>query len=428
MSDKPAILGGAPVRNKPYPEHSTMIGVEEEQAVIEVLRGEHLSGFSARPGDRFLGGVKVREMEQSFAAYFDTRFAVSFNSATSGLHAAVAAAGVGPGDEVITSPYTMSATASAIAMTNGIPVFADIEERTFGLDPTSVRQRLTKHTKAILTVNIFGHPSQLDELKAIADEHGLMLIEDNAQSPGMRFHGEYCGTVGSMGVLSLNYHKGIQTGEGGVVLTDDEDLAERLQLIRNHGEVVVGKIDYPAIENTLGWNYRLTEIQAAIGTEQIKKLDKLNGLRSNLAAVLTKKLEKFDFLRTPIVEQDCTHGYYLYPLKFDQTAAGINRDTFVRAMQAEGVSLGAGYVKPIYLEPMYQRQIAYGKMHCPFKCPLYTGDVSYEQGLCPTAERMHFSDLMTTDICKYPNTETEVEEFVVAVEKIADHISELQNI
>jgi dTDP-4-amino-4,6-dideoxygalactose transaminase len=255
-----------------------------------------------------------------------------------------------------------------------------------------------------------------------------MLIEDNAQSPGMYFQGERCGTIGSMGVLSLNYHKGIQTGEGGVVLTDDDGLAERLQLIRNHGEVVVGKTGCSSIENTLGWNYRLTEIQAAIGTIQLKKLDKLNRVRSELAAILTEELERFEFLKQPVVEKECTHGYYLYPIKFNHEAIGISREVFVKAMQAEGISLGAGYVKPVYLEPMYQQQIAYGINHCPFKCPLYKGDVEYGEGLCPTAEHMHFSELMTTDICKYPNSEKEIHEFVSAVEKVASNADALSDL
>jgi len=423
---KLALLGGKPVRNIPYPEHSTIIGDAEEKAAIEVLRGGHLSGFSARPGDRFLGGEKVQEFESNLANKFGVKHAITFNSATSALHGSMAAVGVGPGDEVITSPYTMSATPSSVLMANGVPVFADIETSTFGLDPCSVEQRVTPYTKAILTVNLFGHPSRLDELKQIADSNNLVLVEDNAQSPGISYNGKIAGAVGEMGILSLNYHKAIQTGEGGVVITDNSDYAEHLQLIRNHAEVVVGQTDRVDITNLLGWNYRLTEIQAAIGIEQLKKLDYFTQQRQELASYLTEKLVDFDFLQPPIIEEGSDHGFYLYPIKYDQSKTGISRDLFVKALQSEGISVGAGYVKPIYLEPIFQSQVAYGNQHCPFSCPLYKGTVSYSKGLCPETEKMHFDELLTTDICKYPNTKKEVDEFLEAVEKIIIHMKELK--
>lgn len=415
------------MRREPYPVHTTIIDDAEEKAVVEVLRSGHLSGFSAKTGERFLGGEKVREMEEDFARYFGVEYAVSFNSATSALHGAMAAVGIGPGDEVITSPYTMSATASSIIMTNGVPVFADIEESTFGLDPDSVEQRITPSTKAILAVNIFGHPCRLGPLKELADRHGLMLVEDNAQAPGMYYHGKRCGTVGEMGVLSLNYHKAIQTGEGGMVVTDNRELAERLQLIRNHGEVVVGQTSRKDITNLLGWNYRLTEIQAAVGIEQLKKLDAFNRIRQDLAGRLTALLGRHDFLVPPVVEPEATHGYYLFPIRFFAEKIGISRQTFVAAMQAEGISLAGGYVRPIYLEPMFQEKIAYGRQHCPFGCSLYKGTVSYEKGICPTAERMHFAELMTTDICKFPNSKQEVDEFGAAVDKVVANLAELRS-
>jgi dTDP-4-amino-4,6-dideoxygalactose transaminase len=428
MTENAALLGGPAVRTKPYPSHSTMMGAAEEQEVLEVLRSGHLSGFSARPGERFLGGPKVQKLEADFAAYFGVKFAVSLNSATSALHAALAAAGIGPGDEVITSPTTMSATASSVLMTNAIPVFADIEDETYGLDPASVAARITPRTKSILTVNLFGHPSRLEDLEALARKHDLLLIEDNAQAPGAMVNGRRAGTMGVMGIQSLNYHKGIQTGEGGVVLTNDPGLSLRLQLIRNHGEVVVDRLENPPADlvNLLGWNYRLTELQAAVGIPQLTKLDRLNATRIGLADRLTQGLRQFDFLTPPVVRPGCTHVYYLYPLRYHADRLGLRRETFVAVMRAEGISLAAGYVRPIYLEPMYRQRLAYGRQGCPFTCPFYQGRVSYEPGLCPVAERLHFEEILTTDICKYPNTEQEVEEFVHAVRKVADNLTALK--
>lgn len=425
---KLALFGGRPVRKRPYPAHTTIIDKEEEREVSKVLRSGHLSGFSARPGDRFLGGPKVQELERRFARYFGVAQAVSFSSATSALHGAISAAKIGPGDEVITSPYTMSATSASILMQNAIPIFADIEERTYGLDPQSVETRITNRTKAILTVNLFGHPSRLNELKEIADKHKLILIEDNAQSPAARYHGKLSGTIGSMGILSLNYHKAIQTGEGGIVLTGDKNLADHLRLMRNHGEVIVGKIGQDDIVNMLGWNYRLTELQAAVGIPQLKKLNYFNSIRQRLATLLTKRLKEFEFLAPPIVEEGCTHVYYLYPLRFRENKIKISRSAFVKAMRAEGISLNEGYVKPIYLEPLYQKKIAYGDKGCPFSCPFYNKKIDYKKGLCPIAERLYSSDIMTTDICKYPNSEREVDEFVKAVRKITANLTVLMNL
>jgi len=385
------------------------------------LREGHLSGFSAKVGERFLGGKKVREFEANLAEFFDVKHAITFNSATSALHSCIAAAKVGPGDEVITSPYTMSATAASIIMTNGIPVFSDIEDKTYGLDPESVRKKITPLTKAILTVNIFGHPSNLYELKQIADENNLLLIEDNSQAPNVKYKNTKCGKVGEMAVLSLNYHKAIQTGEGGVVITDNDHHAEFLRLIRNHSESTVSDFGREDITNLVGWNYRLTEIQAAIGIEQLKKLEDLSNIRFELASYLKNKLKQFNFITPPTIEENCGHGFYLFAMRFNASVAGISRNTFAKAVAAEGVSISEGYVKPIYLEPMFQKKIAYGNSGCPFKCPLYKGKLNYNEGSCPITERMHFSEILTTDICKFPNTKKDIDEFVEAIKKVIDN-------
>ncbi len=419
-----ALFGGPQVRTAPYPVHDTMIGKEEEDAVIETLRRKELSGFSGRPGERFLGGPNVRLLEDRFRRYFETEHAVSFNSATSALHSAVAAVGVGPGDEVIVPPTSMSASATCVVMANAVPVFADIEDETFCLDPDAVADCITPRTKAIIVVNLFGHPGRLEALKEIADTHGLALIEDNAQAPGAKINDEFAGTIGDIGVLSLNYHKAMQTGEGGVAITNDDRLAQRMQLIRNHGEVVLAKWEdgpLPELENIVGWNYRMTEVEAAIGAAQIAKLDKLLDIRRSLAESLAEKLRHHDFLVTPLVRQNCTHSYYFFTMRFLAERAGFDRAVFVKAMQAEGVAISPGYEIPIYRYPMYQQMTAYGAKGCPFRCPHYDGTPDYSAGLCPTAERLYDVELVTTDICKYPNSELEVQEFADAVDKIASN-------
>ena len=270
---KPAILGGTPENSTIFPPYNT-IGQEEKEAVMSVLDTGELSGFLAGDVAEFYGGKLVQVVEKEFCNQFKVKYAVSVNSATSGIYCMLMAMGVGPGDEVITSPYTMHATASSILQCGAVPIFADIEEETFGVDPISVQKNITKNTKGILAVNIFGHAARLNELKEVSDNNDLWLLEDNAQAPaGIVEGGAFTATVGKAGVFSFNRHKTMQSGEGGVVLTNDEDVAKRMMLVRNHGEVVVGDWQMEDISNTIGQNLRMSEMEAAVALCQIKKLD-----------------------------------------------------------------------------------------------------------------------------------------------------------
>lgn len=416
---KLALLGGEKIRSKPFPGHP-VLGKEERKEVLSVLKTGLLSGFIANSGEQFLGGPKVRQLEEDFKNYFSVKHAIAVNSATAGLHAAVAACGIGPGDEVIVTPYTMSASASAILMAQAIPVFADITDDTFCLDPKSVREKITSRTKAILVVHLFGQAADMEAIQKIAKEHKLAVIEDTAQSPGAIYQKKFAGTLGSAGIFSLNQHKTITTGEGGVVVTNDAKIAEKMRLIRNHGEVVVGPMGVEDIVNTLGWNYRMTELEAAVGIAQFQKLDFLTRYRIELAQYLTALLKKIDFpaLELPVVRPGNKHVYFCYSMKFKSKTVGFSRKTLAAALKAEGVPFGEGYVRPIYLEPMYQKQICYGKDGYPFRSPLYQGKVNYSSGLCPVAERMHFQELLVTGLCRYPLKKQDVKDVVAALEKV----------
>jgi len=273
----PALHGGDPVRATPFPGPPAL-GEAERRAVDEVMRSGVLSQYIGAWHEDFHGGPRVRALETAWAERFGVRHALSMNSATSALYAATAAAGVGPGDEVIVSPYTMTASAVCALVHGAVPVFADIDPDTFCLDPESVRARITPRTKAIVAVDLFGLPADFDALMAIAREHGLVVIEDAAQAPGASRHGRPAGTLGHIGVFSLNYHKTIHCGEGGVAVTDDDRLAQRLALARNHGEAAVqgmGTGDY----DVLGYNYRMGEIEAAIALVQLGRLEALTAPR-----------------------------------------------------------------------------------------------------------------------------------------------------
>lgn len=420
-----AINGGRPVRSKPFPRYNT-IGEEEKRAVMSVLDTGVLSGFLGTWSPAFYGGTKVLELESDWKAHFGVKHAITVNSATSGLYAAAGAAGVGPGDEVIVSPYTMTASASAAIVYGAIPVFADIDEETFCITPTTIRERLSPSTKAIIVVDLLGHPAEMDEIMEIAREYNLIVIEDAAQVPGAMYNGRHAGTLAHMGVFSLNYHKTIHTGEGGVVVTNDDNLADRLALIRNHGEVVVKDKGTEDIVNLVGFNYRMTEIEAAIGIEQLKKLPSLHPPRVRCADFLTERLKNFPGLKTPVVREGVVHGYYRYALRFDEKVVGVCRDRFVDALNAEGIPMVKGYTEPLYLEPMYQKRIAFGRDGFPWTWPGWKGSVDYSPGSCPVVERLYYKELMCTDVCHAQTTEDDLLDVVAAFEKIYSNLSELR--
>lgn len=419
-----AINGGRPTREKPFPVYTT-IGDEEKRAVAEVLDSAVLSKFLGTWSADFFGGPRVQKLEREWADYFGVKHAVSVNSATSGLYASVGAAGVGPGDEVIVSPYTMSASATAALVYGAIPVFADIDPDTFCITPEAIRRCITPSTRAIIAVDIFGHPADMHEIMLIARDHNLTVIEDAAQAPGAQRYGRYAGTLADMGVFSLNYHKTIHTGEGGVVVTDNDELAERLQLIRNHAEVVVKSKGTKNLVNMIGFNYRMTEIEAAIGSEQLKKLERLLIPRIEAADYLTEKLSGVPGLTPPVVRDGVRHGYYVYAIRYDAAKVGIPRNRFVEALNVEGIPFGKGYVEPIYLQPVYQERIAFGAAGFPFTYPGYHGEVSYKRGTCPVTERMHYEELIHTDVCHAGMSREELKDVVNAFEKVIEHVNEL---
>jgi dTDP-4-amino-4,6-dideoxygalactose transaminase len=422
---KLAINGGTPVRTEPFPRYNT-IGEEEKRAVARVLDTGVLSGFLGTWSPAFYGGTQVLQLERAWCEYFKVSHAIAVNSATSGLYAAVGAARVGPGDEVIVSPYTMTASASAAIVYGAIPVFADIDEETFCITPETIRAKLSPHTKAIIVVDLLGHPADMDGIMAIAREHDLVVIEDAAQVPGGTYNGRYTGTLAHMGVYSLNYHKTIHTGEGGIIVTDDDDFADRLALIRNHGEVVVKDKGTVDIVNLVGFNYRMTEVEAAIGIEQLKKLPSLHPPRVRNAEFLSSRLSGFPGLMTPVTRDGVVHGYYRYALRFDESVVGVSRDRFVDALNAEGIPMVKGYTEPLYLEPMYQQRIAFGRDGFPWTWPGWKGSVDYSPGSCPVIERLYYRELMCTDVIHSRIAEDDLLDVVRAFEKIYANIDELK--
>ena len=429
-----ALFGGDKVRKEYFPAYN-VIGEEERVAVDRVIQSGVLSRFLGCWHKDFFGGPEVQALEKEWASYFGVKHAISVNSATSALYCAVGAAKVGPGDEVIVSPYTMAASATAALAYNAVPVFADIEPEYFCVSAQSVEDKITERTKAIIVVDIFGQPYDVDGINALAKKHGLIVIEDAAQAPGAKINGRYAGTLGDMGIFSLNYHKHIHCGEGGIVVTNDDLMAERVRLIRNHAEVVVGAKGFNDLVNMIGFNLRMTELEAAIAREQLKKLSALLLLRQENVTYLNSQLNQIPCLTMPAVRKGAEHASYLHAVKFSSDLAGVARERFVEAVKAElaptmghddEVYIGCGYVKPIYLEPLYQNLVGYGDKGCPFKCPWYKGELNYAKGLCPTAERMHFDEIITHEFIRPPMTRQDLDDVAMAFIKVWTNREEIQ--
>ena len=430
MSKKLAINGGTPIRTKLFPAYNT-IGEEEKKAVMKVLDSGNLSQYLGAWTHDFLGGPTVRAFEENWCKAFGVKHAVTVNSNTSGLFTAIGAIGIQPGDEVIVSPYTMTASAIGPLVYGGIPVFADIHPDTFCMDPASIEARITARTKAILVVHIFGHPADMDSIMSIAKKHNLYVIEDCAQAPMGKYKGKLVGSIGDLGVFSLNYHKHIHTGEGGVITTNNPVLADRCQMIRNHAENVTAPKEEKDLTNLIGYNYRMTEVECAIGIVQLKKLPSLLEQRLENVAFLNDKFSAFPaFEILPMMKDGSVNTYYVYPVKFNKEIAGIERNKFVEALKAEIPSavlretaplIWAGYVKPLYLQPIYQQKAAWA-----FNPALYKGNVDYSAGICPVTEKMHFEVLFTHEYMRPGMTKDDMMDVVNAIEKIFENVNELK--
>ena len=419
-----AIHGGEKTIKKTIARYNS-IGVEEVEAVKSVVEGGVLSKYLGCWSDDFYGGSKVQEFERECERYFGVKHAITVNSWTSGLVAAVGAIGVEPGDEIIVTPWTMCASATAILHWNAIPIFADIEPETFCLDVASVEANITYKTKAIMVVDIFGHSADMDALMSLAKKHNLKVISDTAQAPGALYNEKYAGTMADIGGYSLNYHKHIHTGEGGILVTNDDKLADRMRLIRNHAEAVVGDKGFTDLNNMIGYNFRLGEIECAIGLKQLKKLKKIVKNRQEVAERLADGLDSLAGLSLPIVKDNCTHVYYVFALTVDVDKLGVSRDLIIKALEAEGLlGLMTGYAN-IHLLPMYQNKIAYGSNGFPWNLKEARQDVDYTKGICPVAETLHEKTFMGFLMCLHELSGDDIDLIVTAFRKVWENLDDL---
>jgi len=415
-----AVNGGSPLRTKAWLDNYTT-GDEEKVAALESMDTGYISLFEAsftptHPFS-FWGGPYVQRLEKEWCEYYNIPFAVSMNSATSGLYAALGALEIGYGDEVIVSPCTMTACAVGPLIYGAIPIFADVERETGCLDVKSIEKHITPRTRCIILIHQYGIPADMDAIMELARKNNIKVIEDCAQAHASTYKGKYVGTIGDIGVFSLNVNKTIQSGEGCVCVTSDEDLRYRLALIRNHGEAVVGPSEYDNILNIIGFNFRMSEIQSAIALEQLKKVDFLTKIRLEMVDYLNKNLKKYDFLEMVEGRKDCKNTYYQYPILFNEERSGISKSEFQEAINAEGL-LFFNPPNILYQEPIYQRKLAF-KHGYPFSAPENSEiKTNYHEGSCPIAEKLRNHELLLNEHVRFPNTLSDMEDIVKIFEKV----------
>ena len=387
-------------------------GDAERRAVLEVLE----SG-------KWFYGEKVAEFEQAFAAYQDARYGVSCVNGTAAIEIACVAAGIGAGSEVITTPYTFVATAAAPLRANATPVFVDILPDSLNIDPDQIEAAITPRTKAIIPVHFGGLPCDMDRINAIAEKHDLIVIEDAAHCWGTKWKDKGAGALGALGTFSFQQSKNITAGEGGIILSDNEELAEAARSYSNVGRSKAGQW-YEHYR--LGSNYRLTEIQAAILLAQMTRIQEHVELREENAAHLTERLEAIEGIQTvprdPRVTQRAWHLYnfFFMPEQF----GGLSRDRFMEALKAEGLSCSGGYPWPLYRNPMFQRAVE-GAAGCPLTCPYREADPpDYGSLHLPNAE----AAVERTVWFSHPvllGTRADMDAIADAVEKIRENVDEL---
>lgn len=354
MKGKLAINGGPKTvpdgLKKKWPE----ITQEDKDAVMGVLDRGILTGVH---------GPEATGLERDWAAFTDSKHVLSFNSGTAAIHSALFAAGVGPGDEVITTAFSFSGSFHPILQQNALPVFVDIDPRTYNIDASQIEAKITDRTKALLPVHIHGLPADMDELLALGKKYNLVVIEDACQAHGSTYKGRMCGTIGEMACFSLNATKNLSGGEGGFINTDNDEYAERARMIRTFGEKVLAEKEKirPYYSFTIGWNYRTQELPAAFARSQLKRLPRYNGIAQRNGQYLTAELSKIPGLLPPYVPDDRTTIYHKYRLRFDPKALGLKipaadfRNQLLDALEAEGVEATVWHVTPLPSFPVFQR-------------------------------------------------------------------------
>jgi dTDP-4-amino-4,6-dideoxygalactose transaminase len=408
MRDTLAIRGGTPIVRKDLHVRWPIITDEDKAAVLAAMDSGILNGPYA---------PQVKALEEEWTRYCGVKYALTTNSGTAALHTAVAAGSIGTGDQVITTAFTFLATALGVLQHNAVPVFVDIDPRTFNIDPAKIEERITSRTKAVIPVHIHGLPADMDPILAIARKHGLLVIEDAAQAHGSSYKGKKVGGIGDIGIFSFQGSKNLPAGEGGILVTNREDLRDRANMFRMFGEDIResdrkafdpsrpldGAREYNSL--MMGWMYRTNEMSAALCRSQLRRLEaSLANTRKN-AAYLTEQLGKIPGIIPPYVPPDCTSSYYQYRIRLDPRAAGAGlpakefRSKVLAALKAEGVEVSLWQTVPVPGQTLFQERTGYG-LSCPWMCPLGE-EVKYDLAEYPETVRL-LADSLVIGSHSYP--------------------------
>ncbi len=408
---------------KRWPE----ITQEDKQAVLGVLERGILTGVH---------GPEAVGLERDWAAFTGSKYVLSFNSGTAAIHSALFAAGVGPGDEVITSVFSFSGSFHPILHQNAVPVFVDIAPRTYNLDVGQIEAKITERTKALLPVHIHGLPADMDEILALGQKYNLIVIEDACQAHGSTYRGRNCGTIGAMACFSLNATKNLSGGEGGFVNTENEEYWDRAKMIRTFGEKVLEEKEKirPYYSFTIGWNYRTQELPAAFARSQLKRLPKYNAIAQRNGQYLSAELGQINGLIPPYIPDDRTTIYHKYRLRFDPGVLGLKkitavdfRNKLIDALEAEGVEATLWHVTPLASFPIFQRLNEGYVQGTPWLAKVEPPQVKYIPEEYPEAQRL-LDESIIVNSESYPIYLQDVElmeHYVAAFRKVFNNLDEL---
>jgi dTDP-4-amino-4,6-dideoxygalactose transaminase len=412
MSEKLAICGGSPVRTKPL--HAwPVFGKPEEERLLAALN----SGVWGRQT-----GTQVAEFEQKFADYHQTKYGVALVNGTVALRLSLMAAGIGAGDEVIVPPFTFVATASAVVEANATPVFVDIGLDTFNIDPEAIRAAITPRTKAIIPVHFGGLPCDMDAIMDIAARHNLIVLEDACHAHGAEYKGRRMGSIGHMGVFSFQSSKNLTSGEGGIIISNDPELAARSRSVHNCGRMP-GRAWYEHF--TIGGNYRLSEFQGAILNAQWDRFDEQTKTREINGRYLADRLARIPGFAPQRRGPDCTrHSYHVFMIRIDPDVLGTDRKTLLAALQAEGIPATICYPEPLYRQPMFLNK-AFGP---------YTGyrsarpDYDFQKVSCPNCELLCSQQGIWLEQRLFLGTRQDMDDIAAAFEKVYDNRAALASV
>ena len=404
-----AIHGGDPVCPERITRSGERFGDDEIALLTDVVRSQKLNCNA---------GTRVKEFARAFAEYMGAKHCTMVTSGTAAIHIALGACDLNPGDEVITAPITDMGTIYPILAQNAVPVFADVDPATLCMDPADVERRITSRTRVLMPVHLTGNACDMAGMLGLAKRHGLLVVEDCSQAYNAKFDGRKVGTMGDLGCFSLNQSKHISCGDGGMTITSNDVLGERVQLFADKAWPRSGdRRDHLF----LAPNYRVTELQAAVALAQLRKLDRITDARRGLGDLLTDLISGAPDVRVRRVHPggECTYWFYWFSVD-----AAIRGD-FVRALNAEGVPCSAGYIpKPVYLYDVLREKKTYGDSHFPYGCPPFRdpeNEIEYAEGLCPVTERV-LREMVRISLNEFWG-EDDVRATATAIHKVATHLA-----